>query len=345
MKLLILGGTQFVGRHLTTIALARNHEVTLFNRGRYSSASIANVEIIHGNRNHDLALLRGRRWDAVIDTCGYLPRSVCASAQALAACVNRYVFISSISACADFSVPGMDETAALATLTPEKLEAANAIDQSGPISAIDYGSSYGGLKALCEQAVEEIMPSRALILRPGLVVGTGDYTDRFTYWVARVARGGEVLAPGRPDRFLQLIDVYDLAQWTIKMAEDKATGIYNAVGEPRRLTMTSILETCKTVSKSNATFAWVSDDFLLENQVAVWSDIPLWIPDSQQDMKGFMFIDCNKAFAAGLALRPIHETIQDVLNWHQTNRTKEKLKAGIGPDKERELLQLWHVLN
>jgi 2'-hydroxyisoflavone reductase len=345
VKILIIGGTQFLGRHLTTSALARNHEVTLFNRGRHSSAPIANVEIIRGDRNHDLGLLKGRTWDAVIDTCGYLPRSVHASALALRDSVNQYVLISSLSAYADFSSPDMNEAAPLSTLPPEKLAAANAIDQSGLISAVDYGASYGGLKAMCEHALQDVMPNRALILRPGLIVGSGDYTDRFTYWVARIARGGEVLAPGRPERYLQLIDVHDLAQWTIKMVEERAAGIYNANGEPSRLTMVSFLEACKTTSKSDAKFTWVSDNFLLEKQVAMWSEMPLWIPGVQQDLKGFMFVNCSKAIQAGLMLRPINDTIQDVLDWYKINRTHEILKAGMDHDKEQDLLRIWHEMN
>jgi 2'-hydroxyisoflavone reductase len=345
MKLLIIGGTKFLGRHLTTGALARNHEVSLFNRGRHASTSIANVEIIQGDRNHDMALLNGRTWDAVIDTCGYLPRSVRASAEALRDSVNQYVFFSSLSAYADFRTPGMDESVALATLTAEQIQTANVVDQTGSTSAINYGGSYGGLKVLCEQAVEEVMPSRVLILRPGLIVGSDDYTDRFTYWVTRVAQGGEVLAPGRPDRYLQLIDVHDLSQWTIKMIEAKATGIYNANGETSQLTMASVLQACKTVSQSDAKFNWVSDDFLLGKQVAMWSEMPLWIPDNEQALKGFMYINCNKAFQAGLMLRPISETIRDVLNWYATSHTKEKLKAGMDSGKERDLLEAWHLLN
>ncbi|MGI8732187.1 MAG: NAD-dependent epimerase/dehydratase family protein [Pyrinomonadaceae bacterium] len=221
MKLLILGGTRFLGRHLVKAALARQHEITLFNRGKHHgkdpSAALANVETIYGDRNNDLAKLQGRRWDAVIDTCGYLPCTVRASAEILTDSVDRYVFISSISVYADVSVFGVDETAPVAGLTSEQLAEANEIDSSGQASAVNYGKMYGGLKALCEQTAEEVLPNRVLTIRPGLIVGSYDYTDRFTYWVQRIARGneaGEVLAPGRPDRYLQFIDVRDLAEWT-----------------------------------------------------------------------------------------------------------------------------------
>ena len=346
MKLLILGGTRFAGRHLVTAALARNHEITLFNRGKHQSAALTNVETIHGDRNSDLARLRGRSWDAVVDTSGYLPRTVRASVETLSHSVDRYVFISSLSVYADVSVFGIDETAPVAKLTSEQLEKANEIDSSGQASAMIYGEMYGGLKALCEQAVEEVLPNRVLIIRPGLIIGSYDYTDRFTYWVQRIARGnevGEVLAPGRPDRYIQLIDVRDLAEWTVRMIERKETGVYNANGLPNSLTMERALEECKMVSDSDASFTWVSDNFLTQERVAPWSEMPFWMPEEgAPHLKGFMFINCNKAVGAGLSFRHLNETITDTLTWRETNRLNEELKAGIDPDKEQRLLRKWH---
>ena len=347
MKLLILGGTRFVGLHLVTAALARNHEITLFNRGKHRgtnpSAALTSVETIYGDRNSDLAGLQGRRWDAVVDTCGYLPRTVRASAETLSHSVDRYVFISSLSVYADVSVFGIDETAPIATLTSEQLEKANAIDSSGQVSAVTYGQMYGGLKALCEQAAEEVLPNRVLIIRPGLIVGPYDYTDRFTYWIARVARGGEVLAPGCPDRYVQFIDVRDLAEWIVRMIERKETGVYNANSLPYDLTMERVLEECKMVSDSDASFTWVSDDFLMEEKVAPWSEMPLWMPEvAAPHLKGFMFINCNKAVGSGLSLRPLNDTIRDALSWRETYYLDEELKAGIDPDKEKRLLRKWH---
>ena len=188
MRLLIIGGTRFLGRHLVEAALAHQHKVMLFNRGHHKSA-FPNIETIHGDRHSDLDLLQGRQWDAVIDTCGYLPSSVKASAEVLADSVDQYMFISSVSAYADLSIRGVNEASSLETLTKEQLQTANEVDTPGQASAINYGDLYGGLKALCEQAVEKAMPNRTVILRPGLLVGTEDYTDRFTYWVVRVARG------------------------------------------------------------------------------------------------------------------------------------------------------------
>ena len=344
MRLLIIGGTRFLGRHLVEVAIAHQHEVTLFNRGHHSSMACPNVEMIRGDRHADLDLLQGRQWDAVIDTCGYLPRAVKASAEALADAIDHYMLISSMSAYADLSVAGVDETAPLERLTAAQLQTANAIDTSGQVSAITYGELYGGLKALCEQAVEDAMPGRSIILRPGLIVGAGDYSDRFTYWVVRIARGGEVLAPGKPQRYLQLIDVRDLAAWAITCVEARTTGVFNVSGMPGQLTMTSLLEQCRAVSHSDARLTWVTDEFLLQKQIAPWSEIPLWIPEAMRELKGFMFLDCSKALTAGLQLRPVSQTIQDVLSWDKTHHPQENLKAGLDFDRERHLLDEWHVI-
>jgi 2'-hydroxyisoflavone reductase len=342
LKLLILGGTRFLGRHFVVAAHARGHEVTLFNRGNYSSEGLGSVESIQGDRHTELHKLHRRRWDAVIDTSGHLPRAVKAAAEVLADQVEQYVFISSQNAYRDVSVPGIDESYPLATLTEEQLNRANAIDPSGQPS---YAELYGGLKALCEHAAEEVMPGRVLIIRPGLIVGPHDYTDRFTYWPTRVARGGEVLTPGRPDRFIQFIDVRDLAEWTISMIELKATGAYNTHGVPNTLTMQHLLETCKSATGSNAEFTWPTEDFLLQENVAAWSELPLWLPeDAAPHLKGFMFISPDKAIAAGLNFRPLSETISDTLTWYQTNRPNDALKAGLDRDKERALLYKWHEI-
>lgn len=338
MNLLILGGTRFLGRHLVAAARARGHEVTLFNRRLHSSEP--DVETIQGDRYKDLAKLQGRRWDAVVDTCGMLPRAVSAAAEVLSDSVDRYVFISSQNVYADVSVPGVDETFPLRTLTTEQLTEANAIDTAGQPS---YGAMYGGLKALCEQAAEAVMPGRVLTIRPGLIVGPHDYTDRFTYWVVRVARGGEVLAPGRPDRFVQFIDVGDLAEWTVQMIESKAAGIYNANGPTNDVTMHSLLERCKSVSQSDASFTWVSEDFLLQENVSAWTEMPLWLPEeAAPHLKGFMFINCDKPVAAGLRHRPVADTIKDTLTWFQASRANDKLEAGIDAEKEQTLLRKWH---
>ena len=346
MKLLILGGTRFLGRHLVTAALSRNHEITLFNRGQHAPADDpqgASVETIHGDRSFDIDKLTGRRWDAVIDTCGYLPRTVNASAKALAPLTGTYVFVSSVSAYADFSAPGVDENAPLATLSSEQLDEANAIDASGQSSAVNYGKMYGGLKALCEREVQNAYPNAHLIVRPGLIVGPYDYSDRFTYWVERVAAGGEVLAPAPPEHGLQFIDARDLAEWVIQMVERPHAGVYNANGPAGSVTTASLLAEIKSTTDSNATFTWVSEEFLMQEQVAAWSELPLWLPEeAAPHMRGFMNVNSDKAVAGGLTIRPLNETIVDTLNWRRTIGLNEPLLAGLDRDKEKALLRKWH---
>ncbi len=336
MKLLIIGGTRFLGRHLVTAAQAHGHEITLFNRGTHSLES--GVETIHGDRHTDIARLRGRQWDAVIDTYGMLPNAVKSAAEVLADSVDHYIFISTQNVYADVGTPGVTETAPLATLTSTQLDEAYAIDRSG---TPNYGKLYGGLKALCEQAAEEVMPDRVLAIRPGLIVGPYDYTDRFTYWVARIARGGEVLAPGVPERFVQLIDVRDLAEWIVLMMERRETGAYNANRPPKTFTMKNVLDECKAISQSDASFTWASEEFLLQNGVAAWSEMPLWLPEeAAPHLKGFMFINCDKAVGAGLEFRSLADTIDATLKWYQSE--PHELTAGLHSDKEEALLRKLH---
>jgi len=344
MQLLILGGTRFLGRHLVEAARARAHDITLFHRGTNPVAARSHVETLYGDRHRDLAKLHGRRWDAVIDTCGYHPHIVRASAEALADAVQQYTFISSASVYADYSVASLDETAPVGMLTSEQWHEADAIDTSGNVSAATYGKLYGPLKALCEQVVEDMLPGRVLTIRPGLLVGPYDYTDRFTYWVARVARGGEVLAPGRPHRVVQLIDTRDVATWIITMVEHQHTGLYNVTGWPHSLTMEAMLTACRAVSGSDAHFTWVSEPFLHAEQVAHWTAMPLWIPeDTMPHMQGMMAINCQNAMAAGLRCRPLHETIRDTWQWYASQRQHEPLNAGITEDYEQHLLHRWHA--
>jgi 2'-hydroxyisoflavone reductase len=339
MKLLIIGGTRFVGRHLVAAALERGHEVTLFNRGTQPSP-FADVETISGDRNRDLDKLQGRSWDAVVDTCGYLPRNVKATAEMLSGSVERYIFISSQSAYADVSVRGVEESAPLRSLTNEQLDRAYAIDTAGQPS---YGELYGGLKALCEQAAEQTMPKRVLIVRPGLIVGPYDYTDRFTYWPLRVDRGGEVLAPGRPARPVQFIDARDLASWIVSMIERGATGVYNANRSPNSLTMQDVLDECKSVSNSDAVFTWASEAFLREENVAAWSEMPLWLPEEEApQLAGFMFVNCDKALAAGLHIRSLSDTVADTLTWARKELHETVLKAGVDAEREQSLLRKLH---
>jgi len=338
MKILIIGGTKFLGRHLIDAALRNGHEVTLFNRGtKYADDAPATVEQIHGNRNTDLEKLGGRSWDAVIDTCGYLPQSVAASAGFLRAAVGQYIFISSISAYADFSRENFDETAPLAELTGEQRARFAKIDPLAELTAPVLGEMYGALKVLCEREAERAMPGRTLIVRSGLIVGEYDWTDRFTYWVMRTARGGTVLAPGNPPRFVQFIDARDLAAWIVRMAEKNENGVFNATGKPFELTFETLLEEIKSVTGSDARFVWVTEDFLKSENVQPWSEMPLYLYESDAGARGFLAANVDRALEKGLTLRPLSETIRATFNWRKT--VTDELKAGISGEREAELLQ------
>ncbi len=334
MKLLILGGTMFLGRHLVEAALGRGHVVTLFNRGRHNPELFPEVEKLRGDRDGNLDALRGRRWDAVIDTCGYVPRLVRDSAELLADASNLYVFISSISVYPDHSQP-VDETSKVGTLENESVEEIT-------------GETYGPLKVLSEQAAEKAMPGRVLVIRPGLIVGPDDKTVRFSYWTARVARGGEVLAPGSPDKQIQLIDSRDLAEWTVRMAEEFRTGVYNANGPDYRLTMGRFLEECRSLSGSDARLTWVDEKFLLERGVEAWSELPLWVADDDEPHRYFLANNIDKALASGLTFRPLADTIRDTLAWQKHNEVTTNDKPGVPvpnltlkPERERDLLEDW----
>jgi len=336
MKLLILGGTIFLGRSLVEAALACGHQVTLFNRGQHNSELYPAVEKLRGDRDGGLNALRGRHWDAVVDTSGYIPRLVRASAELLADTVEHYTFISSISVYPHFRSVGQDESAPVGTLDDPTIEEIT-------------GDSYGPLKALCEQAVEQALPGRTLVIRPGLIVGPHDYSDRFTYWARRVAQGGELLAPAGPDWHTQIIDVRDLAEWTLRMVEQQRTGVYNATGPEYNLTFGQLLDTSRTISGGDARFTWISEAFLIEKEVAPWSELPLWIPQSDPDMLGFSDINCAKAIAAGLTFRDLATTARDTLAWDATRAdTAEpparalQPRAGLAHEREVELLQAWH---
>jgi 2'-hydroxyisoflavone reductase len=324
MKLLVLGGTIFIGRHMVEAALARGHEVTLFNRGQHNPDLFPEVEQLRGDRGGDLASLRGRCWDAVLDTSGYLPEHVTASADLLAAAVDRYVFISSIAVYADFATAArIDEESKL--LPPLDSQAAELSVET-----------YGNFKHGCEQAVQQAMPDRALIIRPGLVVGPHDPEDLFTYWVRRVAAGGSVVAPGDPRRAVQFIDVRDLAAWTIQMIERRDCGVYNATGPYGAMTMGEWLETCRAVSGSNAELIWIPDHLLQAASAQPWQELPFWLPDAP----GTFAVDSSRAIAAGLSFQPLAATIRDTLAWDRT-RTGHSSGIGLSAEREHELLDLW----
>ena len=325
MRILVLGGTAFVGRHLTDLALARGHEVVHFNRGRTSPGLFPDVETVVGDRETDLARLAGRRFDVVVDTSGYEPATVAISARQLSTATEHYTFVSSVSVYADVSSPGSDETAALAVVPDDEIGRAT------------RETHYGALKALCEQEVERAFPGRSLVIRPGLIVGPHDPTGRFSYWPHRLARGGEVLAPLPSARPIQVIDVRDLAAWMVACAEARQTGVFNAVGPASPLSFESLVEVCRAAAGSDATVTWVDEQFLLAEGIEPWSELPLWIPSSWPDYAGFEEIDGRRALAAGLLLSPLHETVAATLA-----ETGWARGSSLAPEREVELLSEWH---
>jgi 2'-hydroxyisoflavone reductase len=326
LRLLLLGGTAFLGPELVEAARARGHAVTLFNRGKTRPDLFPDVEKLRGDRDGKLDALRGRDWDVVVDTSGYVPRLVKASAELLAPRVGRYLFVSSISAYADSREP-LTEASPVATMPDEKSE--------------EVRAHYGALKALCEKAAEAALPGRALSVRPGLIVGPGDPTDRFTYWPVRLSRGGEVLAPGDGQDPVQVIDVRDLAAWMIRSAEDGLAGTYNAVGPASTLTAAAMLEACRAPGVE-ARLTWVDTAFLEKEKVSAWSDLPAWIPRSSEEA-GMARTSNAKAVARGLAFRPLAETARDTLAyWNRLPAERRaKPRAGISPEREAVVLAAW----
>ncbi len=325
MKLLVLGGTVFLGRHLVHAALARGHEVTLFNRGRTNPDLFPEVERLTGDRDGGLAPLRGRRWDVVVDTSGYVPRVVRQSAELLRGSVGAYVFISTAS------VYALDAA--------DKSEGGSVIRLEDPASE-DVEAHYGGLKALCEAVVTACFGERALRVRSGLIVGPHDPSGRFTYWALRTARGGEVLGPGAADRAVQFIDARDQADWVLEMAEAGRGGLFNVTGPARRLTFGELLVRCA------GPVTWVSDEFLLAEAVRPYSELPLWVPPSDGDLN--MPIDL--ALAAGLRHRALDETIRDTRAWAEsaggaveTSDASGRARRQLTPEREAELLERWHA--
>lgn len=334
MKLLILGGTIFLGRHLVTAAQASGHEVTLFNRGKHNPDLFPGVEKLRGDRTveSDLdAAFAGRTWDAVIDTCGYVPRVVGLSAARLADKAQTYCFISSVSVYPDMATPGLTESAPVGTL-------------DDPTAEDVTGETYGPLKALCEQAVERAFPNRALVLRPGLIVGPHDPSDRFTYWPHRISKGGGVLTPDRWEMPAQVIDGRDLAQWTICLLEQKATGTFNAVGPDYPLTLGDILMACQAAAQNDARLVRVPEAFLASHNVSGWSELPVWIPASENG-DGLGSVSYAKAVGHGLTFRPLETIIADTLAW-DTERTPSEpsWRNTLTPKKEAEVLAAWAAI-
>lgn len=330
LRLLILGGTRFIGPHFVEAALARGHQVTLFNRGRTNPGRVKNVESLQGDRNGQLEALKGRQWDAVFDTSAFVPRIVRLSAEFLAPSVSHYVFVSSISVYASFARPN-DENSPLGKIADETIEKVD-------------NDTYGPLKALCEQTAERVMPGRTMILRPGLIVGPDDNTDRFTYWPARVARGGEVMAPGARADGIQVIDVRDLAAFALFCIEQRIVGAYNLVSPVGQFTMAGLLDASVAAAKSDARVTWVPASFLAKHKVEGWTDMPVWI-DAVGDEAAFALTSAERALTQGLKIRPLPDTVRDTLAWHLSRPAEQqaKLKTGITPEREQEVLTAWHA--
>jgi len=339
LRILILGGTGFTGPFQIKFALGRGHKITTFNRGKTHPGELPKeVEQLVGDRNGQLDALKGRQWDVVIDNPTSLPVWVRDAAQILKGNVDRYVFISTISVYAPTSKPGADEDAPL-----QKYTGPDAMKETRESLIASKFALYGPLKALSEQEAEKWFPNKTLIIRPGLIVGPGDETDRFTYWPVRIDRGGEVLAPGDPADPVQFIDGRDLAEWTIRMVENGATGKYNATGPAKKLGVGEMLETIKTAEKAKADFTWVKADFLEAQKVSPWSDMPVWIPPVGEE-GGLSQISIQRGLDKGLTFRPLADTARDTLAWFKSQPAERqaKLRAGLTPEREKEVLAEWH---
>lgn len=323
MRLLILGGTGFLGPHFVRDATARGHQVTLFNRGKTNPHLFPDLEKLRGDRKDDLRALEGRVFDGVVDTSGYIPAHVRASANLLRDS-GQYLFVSSISAYADASEP-IDEDSALAPLEDP--------------DTTDVPTYYGPLKAACEGAAEAAMPGRTTIVRPGLIVGPGDPTDRFTYWPTRIARGGRVLAPGAPTDPTQFVDARDLARFLVDLLEQREAGVFNAAGPRAPYTIGALLETCVEVTGSDAELVWGSAAFLEKQGVAPWMEMPVWVP-GDSEMAGLLQVSTERSTAAGLRFRGPDETIADTLAWWRElpEPRRDKPRAGLAAAKEKAAL-------
>jgi 2'-hydroxyisoflavone reductase len=331
LKVLILGGTGFIGPHFIDALTAGGHKITLFNRGKRDPEVKPGIEQLLGDRNGQIDTLKGRDWDVVIDNSGYTPSQVKATAELLKDHVRRYIFISSIAVYANFAKAGIDEDYQLAEL-------------KDPTSEVVNGETYGGLKALCEKVVETTYGKRATIIRPTYIAGPGDHTDRFTYWPVRVSKGGKMLAPGTPSDPFQYIDVRDLAGFIRTCVEKDVNGKFNLCGPQGAVTMGSLLDEAKRITKADTTFVWATPEFLEANEIigekAKGNFMPIWQPP-KGDEAGLLLVSPARAVKKGLKFRSLETTIRDTLEW-QKNRPQDEqvLKAGLTMQREAELLAI-----
>jgi len=327
-SLLILGGTGFIGPHLTEQALARGLKVTHFNRGR-RDAEVEGVETLLGDRKGQLDALRGRSWDAVVDNTGYIPKFVKMSSDLLAPDAGYCLFISSISAYADFARPNDESSPRGVLANPDEEQITN--------------DTYGPMKALCEDYVRQAFGARSSIVRPGYIVGPLDPTDRFTYWPVRVAGGGEMAIPGTPEDPIQVIDVRDLTRFMLDLVERRVDGFFNAVTPPGALTMGGMIDTCQRVSGAETRFTWVDEDFLAKQLKPEGMNFAPWSPMRGEEA-GASLTGITRSFAEGLRSRPLDETVRDTLAWHATRPAERQaqLRSGLSPEREAQLLAAWH---
>ncbi|MDA2778499.1 SDR family oxidoreductase [Bacillus cereus group sp. Bc002] len=340
MKILILGGTRFLGRAFVEEALNRGHEVTLFNRGT-NQEIFPEVEQLIGDRNGDVSSLENRKWDVVVDTCGFSPHHIRNVGEVLKDNIEHYIFISSLSVYKDWIPHHIKEDYILQPEpTAEQIKAV----ENGEISPYKH---YGALKVLCEKEAEKYWPGRVLHVRAGLLSGMFDYTDRLPYWIQRIAKGGKVLVPGRKDRPVQIVDIKDVANWGLNMAENNKVGTFNVTGPNYELTMEELLNTCKKVPNSDATFVWVDESFMNEHKVQPWTEMPLWLPETfslegePKPWKGGFSINIESAVKEGLTFRRLEDTIADVYVWMK-GMDEWELKAGISGKREKCLLEKWY---
>lgn len=327
MRILVLGGTRFLGRHFVSCARERGHEVTLFNRGRTNPELHAGIERITGDRDGGLDVLAGRTWDAVVDPAGYFPRIVGASARALRGAAKRYLFVSSISVYAEPIPVGAEESSPVARIADTTVEEIT-------------GETYGALKALCEEAVCEAWGDRATVVRPGLIVGPDDTTDRFPYWPRRMARGGEVLAPGSPEAPTQMIDVRDLAAFMVRLLEGDVGGTFNATGPATKLTMGECLSRVNAAVGGGAKLTWVSEEFLKSHDVQPWLQMPLWLHAADQSLDT---VSVARAIAAGLTYRSLEDTARDTLAWERALVSDARpASPTLTAEREAQVLAAWH---
>jgi 2'-hydroxyisoflavone reductase len=337
LRILVLGGTGFIGPYQVRYAVDRGHQVTVFNRGRRQAGLPDSVEHLQGDRNDDLTALRGREWDVVIDNPTTLPFWVRDAASLLRDQAEHYIFISTISVYGDTSQPGMDETTQLA-----RYQGADPMAETMQTLQQNVGALYGPLKALSEQEAERWFPGRTTVIRPGLIVGPGDPTDRYTYWPVRMARGGEVLAPGTPADPVQIIDARDLSEWTIRMAERRVAGIFNATGPASEMGIGEMLDGMRPLASGPVEPTFVPADFLAEQNVRPWADMPTWVPPVGSSA-GFARVSIQRALREGLTFRPSPQTARDTLEWHRTRPAEQQaqLRAGLSAEREAEVLRAW----